>query len=243
MSVLLFPLFTSIVAKTAQTFFRLSRFPALFSPDKMSKRKVRTSFDCIIIQRICVFVQVQKTITQFCTKKADDGVEPAAKRAKAVKKDKPEGKPVNQTSTDFGKIDLGCSKLSKDGKQWNLKISNWNVVSLKALAKKNGLEFVEKDSPDIMCFQETKCNEKTCPEEAQLKGYHRYFVSGEKSGYAGVALYSKMKPIDIKFGLGDKEQDSEGRIITAEYEKFYLVTAYVPNAGKELFFFLNVFSG
>lgn len=110
------------------------------------------------------------------------------------------------------------------------------MVSLKALAKKNGLEFVEKDSPDIMCFQETKCNEKTCPEEAKLDEYHRYFVAGDKSGYAGVALYSKVKPIDVKFGLGDKEQDSEGRIITAEYEKFYLVTTYVPNAGRYTFF-------
>lgn len=55
--------------------------------------------------------------------------------------------------------------------------------------------------------------------------------SGEKQGYAGVALYSKQKPLSVKFGLGIKEHDSEGRIITAEYEKFYLVTTYVPNAG------------
>jgi AP endonuclease-1 len=116
---------------------------------------------------------------------------------------------------------------------------------------------VDNEKPDIFCLQETKCAENQMPAEAKLKGYHSYLASGKdgntvifiwivwlltnicqflgsKSGYAGVALYSKVKPLSVKIGIGIEKHDGEGRVITAEYDNFYLVNAYVPNAGRGL---------
>lgn len=111
---------------------------------------------------------------------SSDNEEPPAKKTKTQPKAaKGEPKPINQTASDYKKMNLKCTKKSPDGRDWNFKISSWNVVSLNALAKKNGLEFVWRESPDVMCFQETKCNEKNLPDDAKIDGYHRYFVSGE----------------------------------------------------------------
>ncbi|KAK6621967.1 hypothetical protein RUM44_001774 [Polyplax serrata] len=190
--------------------------------------------------------KVQKSITDFTasskksktTDDSDNESKISKQNVKETKEDmknlKAEKKPINKTDTDFGSIDFDCVKTTPDGKPCNFKISSWNVVSLKAVTNKNGMEFVKRESPDIMCFQETKCSEKNVPEGAKLDGFHRYFVSSKKEGYAGVALYSKVQPLSVKKGIGNQELDSEGRVITAEYEKFFLVTAYVPNAGRGL---------
>jgi len=135
---------------------------------------------------------------------------------------------------DLSKLDFECSRTTADGDKWNYKISSWNVAGLRACVKKDGLKYIEKESPDIICLQETKCPEKKLPPEVKLPGYHTYGVSGEKDGYAGVALYSKEKPIEVKYGLNIAKHDNEGRVITAEYEKFYVVGTYVPNAGQGL---------
>ncbi|XP_068086323.1 DNA repair nuclease APEX1 isoform X2 [Anabrus simplex] len=157
----------------------------------------------------------------------EDDAKPKAKKVKA------EGK-MNRTDSDFESIDFSCDKTTADGKPWNLKICGWNIGGLKAWIKKNGLEYIKHEKPDILCLQETRCSESKVPPEAKVEGYHTYWLSGEKEGYAGVALYSKEKPLNVKYGIGNKEFDSEGRLITAEYESFYLVNAYVPNAGRGL---------
>ncbi|XP_021917390.1 DNA-(apurinic or apyrimidinic site) lyase-like [Zootermopsis nevadensis] len=159
-----------------------------------------------------------------------------------TKKDKPPPakkprvyKPLlNKTHSDYESLDFSNDKTTSDGERWNLKISSWNVGGLKAWVKKNGIDFLKHENPDVFCLQETKCSESKLPPEVKVGGYHTYWLSGEKDGYAGVGLYTKKEPIKVTYGLGKKEFDTEGRVITAEYENFYLVAAYVPNAGRGL---------
>jgi AP endonuclease-1 len=90
--------------------------------------------------------------------------------------------------------------------------------------QKDGHGYVKVEDPDIISFQETKCNEEKIPSECNIEGYHCYWSSAEKEGYAGTGLLSKVKPLDVKYGIGIEKHDDEGRTITAEYEKFYFVT-------------------
>lgn len=159
----------------------------------------------------------------------NDGEEPAPKRSKT------EPKPmINKTDTNLDEIDFDCQKLNAEGKKYNLKISSWNVSGIRAVIKKNGIEYILKEDADIVALQETKCDKKKLPEEVKLKGYHHYFLDSKKPGYCGLALYTKEEPIDIKYGLDDSEFDDEGRLMTLEYEKFFLINVYVPNAGQKL---------
>ncbi|KOX77974.1 Recombination repair protein 1 [Melipona quadrifasciata] len=158
-----------------------------------------------------------------------DHEEPNAKRVKRV------AKPLlNKIDTDLNEINFDCSKLNAIGNKYNLKISSWNVSGIRAVIKKNGMEYILKEDADIVALQETKCDKNKLPEEVKLKGYHYYFFESKKRGYSGVALYTKEKPINIKYGLDNAEFDNEGRLITAEYPNFYLLNAYVPNAGQKL---------
>lgn len=133
-------------------------------------------------------------------------------------------------------IDYSCTKTNKLGAIANLKIASWNVAGLRACIKKEGLDYIKKESADIFCVQETKCDDSKLPPEAKMKfpEYKSYWLAGQKAGYAGVALYSKIKPIKVSYGIGNTEFDMEGRLITAEYEKFFVVAVYVPNAGQGL---------
>ncbi|XP_064542133.1 recombination repair protein 1-like isoform X1 [Drosophila montana] len=123
---------------------------------------------------------------------------------------------------------------SPTDKPFNLKISSWNVAGLRAWLKKDGLKFVDFEEPDIFCLQETKCVNDQLPDEmTRLPGYHPYWLC-MPGGYAGVAIYSKIMPINVEYGIGNQEFDDVGRMITAEYEKFYLINVYVPNSGRKL---------
>uniref|UniRef100_A0A182K535 exodeoxyribonuclease III n=1 Tax=Anopheles christyi TaxID=43041 RepID=A0A182K535_9DIPT len=147
------------------------------------------------------------------------------------KKAKPAAAPkMNKCATDYESLNFAL----EEEKPWNFKISSWNVAGLRSWIGKGGFEFLEHEKPDILCLQETKCTEDQLPDEARhIKGYHPYWLC-KPGGYAGVAIYSKKMPFHVTYGLGDEEQDQDGRILTAEYEKFYLVCVYVPNAGKKL---------
>jgi len=141
----------------------------------------------------------------------------------------------NKTDTDWKDIDFASDTKDKHGNKWNLKVSSWNVDGLRACVKKGGAAFLQHESPDVMCFQETKVSEKQVPAELKLPEYpNQYWLSAKKDGYSGVALLSKEAPLSVKYGFDDGEHDDEGRVITAEYQTFYLVTAYVPNAGRKL---------
>lgn len=146
---------------------------------------------------------------------------------------------VNKSSTAYENMDLECSRENAKNEKSNFKISSWNVGGIRAWIKKNGLEFIEKESPDILCLQEVKCDEPNIPDELKNNTtYKLYCCASEKDGYAGVALLSKVTPLKVTYGINSEEQDAEGRCITAEYEEFYVVCTYVPNAGKIIFKFI-----
>ena len=114
-------------------------------------------------------------------------------------------------------------------------IISWNVNGIRAIVKKDFFEFVNNMSPDIFCLQETKAQDHEVKEALlPLTNYHKYYNSAEKKGYSGTALLSKNKPIEIINDMGFAQHDTEGRVICAEYSKFYLVNVYVPNSGQKL---------
>ena len=112
-----------------------------------------------------------------------------------------------------------------------MKLISWNVNGLRACVGKGFFDFLAAEQPDMMCLQETKLQPEQAP---QVEGYHEYWNSAEKKGYSGVALFSKNEPHAVTYGLGIDEHDHEGRVITADYGEFYLVTVYTPNSQDEL---------
>jgi len=125
-------------------------------------------------------------------------------------------------------------RRSCQGLESNLKIVSWNINGIRAWLTAGGSKYIEKEDPDIITFQELKCDQEKIPREATPKGYKSFWLSGDQAGYSGVGLLTKIDPIDVKFGIGIEEHDREGRVITAEYSKFYLVASYVPNSGRKL---------
>ena len=113
-----------------------------------------------------------------------------------------------------------------------MKLISWNVNGIRACLNKGFLDFFNSENADIFCLQETKCQEGQV--ELEIEGYTSYWNSAEKKGYSGTAVFTKNKPLKVTYGIGKQEHDKEGRIITLEFEKFYLVTNYTPNAKREL---------
>ncbi len=113
-----------------------------------------------------------------------------------------------------------------------MKLVSWNVNGLRAVMGKDFMESFRKLDADVFCLQETKLQEGQI--EMDLPGYHQYWNYAEKKGYSGTALFTKVEPLEVTYGIGVEEHDHEGRVITAEYPDFYLVTVYVPNAQREL---------
>ncbi len=112
-----------------------------------------------------------------------------------------------------------------------MKLISWNVNGLRACVGKGFFDFLAAEQPDMMCLQETKLQPEQAP---QIEGYYEYWNSAEKKGYSGVALFSKNEPQSVTYGIGIEEHDHEGRVITADYGEFYLVTVYTPNSQDEL---------
>ncbi len=114
-----------------------------------------------------------------------------------------------------------------------MKLISWNVNGLRACITKGFNEFFLNSKADIFCIQETKMQEAQA-EEINFEGYFKYMNSAEKKGYSGTAIFTKIKPINVTYGLGIIEHDKEGRIITLEYDNFYLVNSYTPNSKQNL---------
>ena len=114
-----------------------------------------------------------------------------------------------------------------------MKLISWNVNGLRACITKGFEDFFKESDADMFCIQETKMQEDQA-EEIQYEGYHRYMNSAVKKGYSGTMVFTKQEPISVTYGLGIEEHDQEGRIITLEYDKFYLVCCYTPNSKREL---------
>ncbi|WP_338627712.1 exodeoxyribonuclease III [Clostridium baratii] len=112
------------------------------------------------------------------------------------------------------------------------KLISWNVNGLRACVKKGFLDYFNEVNADIFCIQETKLQEGQI--DLDLKDYHMYWNYAEKKGYSGTALFTKEEPISVKYGLGIEEHDTEGRVITAEFDDYYVVTVYTPNSQDKL---------
>lgn len=113
-----------------------------------------------------------------------------------------------------------------------MKLISWNVNGLRAVMNKGFKEFFESIDADAICLQETKLQEGQI--EFAPEGYYTYWNSALKKGYSGTVIFTKAKPINVTYGIGIEEHDQEGRVITAEYEGFYLVDCYTPNSQREL---------
>ncbi len=113
-----------------------------------------------------------------------------------------------------------------------MKFISWNVNGLRACMGKGFMDFFNEADADIFCVQETKLQEGQI--EMDLPGYHQYWNYAEKKGYSGTAMFTKEEPINVTYGIGIPEHDTEGRVITAEFDKYYVITVYVPNSQREL---------
>ena len=113
-----------------------------------------------------------------------------------------------------------------------MKLISWNVNGIRACVNKGFKDFFKEINADIFCIQETKCQIDQI--ELEFEGYKSFWNSAEKKGYSGTAIYTKEKPISVKYGIGIEQHDKEGRVITLEFEKFYMVDIYTPNSKREL---------
>ena len=113
-----------------------------------------------------------------------------------------------------------------------MKFISWNVNGLRACVEKGFLDFFKEVDADVFCLQETKLQQGQI--DLDLPGYHQYWNYAEKKGYSGTAIFTKKEPLSVAYGIGVEEHDREGRVITAEYEEFYVVTVYTPNSQREL---------
>ena len=113
-----------------------------------------------------------------------------------------------------------------------MKFISWNVNGIRACLTKGFMDFFNNVDADIFCLQETKVQAGQV--ELELNGYHQYWNYAEKKGYSGTAIFSKVKPLSVTYGLGIEEHDHEGRVITLELESYYLITVYTPNSQEEL---------
>jgi len=113
-----------------------------------------------------------------------------------------------------------------------MKLISWNVNGVRAAIKKGLLEFIEQTNPEVLCLQETKAH----PEQVDflLPDYRQYWNAAAKRGYAGTAIFTKIKPLGVKNDMGIAEHDREGRVITMEFTDFFLVNVYTPNAKRDL---------
>ncbi len=113
-----------------------------------------------------------------------------------------------------------------------MKLVSWNVNGIRAVQKKGFNEYVQKENPDVLCLQEVKATKEQAGEI--MKGYHSFWNSAQKKGYSGTAIFSKKEPINVTYGIGLEEHDTEGRVITAEFDDYHVLTVYTPNAQRGL---------
>jgi exodeoxyribonuclease-3 len=113
-----------------------------------------------------------------------------------------------------------------------MKLISWNVNGLRACVQKGFLEYFKEVDADIFCIQESKLQQGQI--DLELEGYEQYWNYAEKKGYSGTAIFTKKKPLSVAYGLGIEEHDKEGRVITLEFDDFYMITVYTPNSQNEL---------
>ncbi|MCW6679730.1 exodeoxyribonuclease III [Aerococcaceae bacterium NML130460] len=116
-----------------------------------------------------------------------------------------------------------------------MKLSTWNVNGIRSVLNKGALQaYLAEAQPDILCLQETKALPAQVEYDFEAEGYHIYWNSAVKKGYSGTAILTKKVPLSVTYGIGIEVHDQEGRVITAEFAEYYLVTVYTPNAKRDL---------
>lgn len=113
-----------------------------------------------------------------------------------------------------------------------MKFVSWNVNGIRACLKKGFIDYFNEVDADFFCIQESKCQAGQV--ELELPGYEQYWNYALRKGYSGTAIFTKHKPLRVKYGVGERDTEDEGRIITLEYDHFYMVTVYTPNAKRDL---------
>jgi exodeoxyribonuclease III len=113
-----------------------------------------------------------------------------------------------------------------------LKLVSWNVNGIRACVNKGFMDYFQRMDADIFCIQESKCQEGQI--DLELKSYHQYWNYAERKGYSGTAIFTKIKPLNVTYGIGQGLVDNEGRVITLEFEDFFMVTVYTPNSKRDL---------
>jgi len=116
-----------------------------------------------------------------------------------------------------------------------MRLVSWNVNGVRAIMKKDFIASLNSMETDVLCLQETKAQDEQVSEALkEIEGYHLYRNSAEKKGYSGTAILTKQEPLSVQYDMGIEEHDTEGRVIAAEFENFFLITVYTPNSGSEL---------
>lgn len=113
-----------------------------------------------------------------------------------------------------------------------MKLVSWNVNGIRAAVKKGFMDYFNAVDADFFCIQESKCQEGQI--ELDMPGYYQYWNYAQRKGYSGTAIFTKHKPNSVKYGVGDNDMEEEGRIITLEYDEYFLVTVYTPNTKRDL---------
>ena len=114
----------------------------------------------------------------------------------------------------------------------SLKLMSWNVNGIRAIVKKNFYEFLQTHNPDVLGLQEVKAQREQV--HLEVPGYEIFWNAAQRPGYSGTAVLTKIKPLNVTYGIGIAEHDTEGRVITLEFPDYFLVNVYTPNAGEEL---------
>lgn len=117
----------------------------------------------------------------------------------------------------------------------SIKLASWNVNGIRSVLNKGALQsYLNESNPDIICLQETKAQEDQVDFDFSELGYYEYWNSAVRKGYSGTAIFTKIKPLSVTYGIGIEDHDQEGRVITLEFADYYLVTVYTPNAKRDL---------
>jgi exodeoxyribonuclease-3 len=133
----------------------------------------------------------------------------------------------------MGNLKFMVYPAADSGKPTRVKFISWNVNGLRAVLRKNFLDYLCRESPDVLCLQETKAGPEDF-EQLWPVDYTTYWNTAEKKGYSGTVIFTKRRPMEIYTGIGVAEHDREGRVLTAEFAEFFLVNVYVPNSQREL---------
>ena len=113
-----------------------------------------------------------------------------------------------------------------------MKLISWNVNGIRACVQKGFLDFFKEVDADVFCIQESKLQEGQI--NLELEGYYQYWNYAERKGYSGTAIFTKVKPLSVSYGINIEEHDKEGRVITLEFDEYYVITVYTPNSQNEL---------